>query len=152
MCGVRCSANVPVICIKVFLCFCTIQFCQPQGWDTVSKPQSPYFIPFVLTSETGTRLYCVSLNFYQSHRHNAMELDTTSQADAEDFPQHRLLSVTKSVKSIVSILSDDLDINWEMEMTDSGRMCSPRMEYEPVSLCAISVQPLFDILKVITIL
>ena len=76
-----------------------------------------------------------------------MELDTTNQIDPEDSLQHRLLSVTKST---LSILSDELDINWEM--TDSGKMWSPRMEYEPVSLCAISVQPLFDILKVIMIL
>jgi len=111
----------------------------------VSKPQSPYFIPFVLTSETGTRLYCVSLNFYQPQQ---LELENVSQTDPEDFLQHRSLSIIKGAKSTISILSEDLDVNWEVEMTDGGRLGSPRMEYEPVSLCAISVQPLFDILKV----
>ena len=91
----------------------------------------------------------MSLNFYQPHRHNAMEFDNISQIELEDSIQHRALSVTKSVLSTVSVLSGDIDVNWEM--TDGGRMGSPRIEYEPISLCAISVQPLFDILKVIII-
>jgi len=93
----------------------------------------------------------VSLNFYQTQQQTAVEYENVSLTDLEEAIQHRALSVTKSAVSAVSVFSDDLEVNWEMEMTDSSRMGSPKIEYEPISLCAISVQPLFDILKVIIV-
>lgn len=137
-------------CLRVLL-----QFCQPQGWEIVTKPQSPYFIPFILTSETGTRLYCVSLNFYQPHKQNSPEFDNPTDQDVTttndlSMPHHRSLAVTESVLSSASIIGDDLEMQWDVDMTDGG-MSSPKMEFEPVSLCAISIQPLFSILKVMII-
>jgi len=131
-----------------------LQFCQPQGWEIVTKPQSPYFIPFVLTSETGTRLYCVSLNFYQP-RNNAPEFDSPANQDVTTIsrppmPYHRSLVVTESVLSNASMVGDDLEMQWDVDMIDGGTS-SPKMEFEPISLCAISTQPLFSILKVMII-
>lgn len=132
--------------------YCVLQFCQPHGWEIVTKPQSPYFIPFVLTSETGTRLYCVSLNFYQQYRHASPEINVATDQDvamvtAPPVPQHRRLVETHSVVSNVSVVGDDLDMQWDIDMIDGG-VSSPKLEFEPVSLCAISVHPLFSTLKV----
>lgn len=93
----------------------------------------------------------MSLNFYQPHRHPSPEIeDTTDQdvtAGAPVMPHHRALAVTQSVISSVSTIGDDLDMHWDVDMTDGG-MSSPKMEFEPVSLCVISVHPLFSVLKV----
>ena len=42
---------------------------------------------------------------------------------------------------------EDLDLQWDVDMIDGGTT-SPKVEFEPVSLCAISLQPLFCVLKV----
>ena len=93
----------------------------------------------------------MSLNFYQPHRHPSPEVeDTTDQdvtASVPAMPYHRSLAATQSVISSVSMAGDDLDIHWDMDVMDGG-MSSPKMEFEPVSLCVISVHPLFNVLKV----
>lgn len=123
----------------------------------VTKPQSPYFIPFILTSETGTRLYCVTLNFYQQHRQPSPEVDDITDLDFAVttapilIPQHKRLVQAHSVMSnasIASVMGDDLDMHWDVDMMDGG-ISSPKLEFEPVSLCAVSMHPLFSTLKVI---
>ena len=42
---------------------------------------------------------------------------------------------------------EDLDLQWDVDVIDGGTT-SPKVEFEPVSLCAISLQPLFCVLKV----
>ena len=90
----------------------------------------------------------MSLNFYQPHRHPSPEIDDATDQDvtasAPAMPRHRSLA---SVISNVSMVGDDLDMHWDMDMMDGG-MSSPKMEFEPISLCAISVHPLFSVLKV----
>ena len=76
------------------------------------------------------------------------ELDAAI-VNAPVMPQRRHLTETQSVISTTSVVGDDLDVHWDVDMIDGGSS-SPRMEFEPVSLCAISVQPLFSTLKVIT--
>ena len=76
------------------------------------------------------------------------ELDAAI-VNAPVMPQHRRLTGTQSVVSTASIYGDDLDVHWDVDMMDCGTP-SPRMEFEPVSLCAISLQPLFSTLKVTT--
>lgn len=76
------------------------------------------------------------------------ELDAAI-VNAPVMPQRRRLTETQSVISTTSVVGDDLDVHWDVDMIDGGSS-SPRMEFEPVSLCAISVQPLFSTLKVIT--
>ena len=75
------------------------------------------------------------------------ELDA-AMVNAPVMPQHRRLTGTQSVMSSTSITGDDLDVHWDVDMMDGGS-CSPIIEFEPVSLCAISVQPLLSTLKVI---
>lgn len=102
----------------------------------------------MLTSETGTRLYCVSLNFYQPHRQSSPDIEDPSDRDviktSTPIPHHRNLT---AVMSNASVIGEDLEMHWDMDMIDAG-MSSPKMQFEPVSLCAISVHPLFSILKV----
>ena len=92
----------------------------------------------------------MSLNFYQPRRPPSVETDKTDdtvRTSTSSLPHHRKLTTTLSVFSTASIGGDDLDLQWDVDMTDGG-MTSPKVEFEPVSLCAISLQPLFSVLKV----
>lgn len=98
----------------------------------------------------------MSLNFYQPHQQNASETDDpVTEQDVTPTPKppllahHRSIALTQSVVSTASMLGDDMEMQWDMDMMDAGRVPSPKIEFEPVSLCVISVQPLFNILKVI---
>ena len=96
----------------------------------------------------------MSLNFYQPHRQPSPEIDDATDQDITAsipaVPHHCSLAVTQSVLSNVSVVGDDLDMQWDMDVMDGG-MSSPKMEFDPVSLCVISLHPLFSVLKVIRI-
>ncbi|XP_064399586.1 myotubularin-related protein 5-like isoform X3 [Halichondria panicea] len=120
-------------------------FCCPQGWHLTHNPQPPWFIDFILTAENGSRLFCSCLNFHQVTKQEPPQFLSASTENLIDSPvTARKRSLMKWKKSPQH--GDHLDEELEANLTAED-VLSPLELYEPISLCIISKQPLFHILK-----